>query len=223
MNLAEINTFSIFIRLTLAVLCGGVLGIERGSKKRPAGFRTHVLVCIGAALAMMTGQYIYQEFGVSDPSRIGSQIVSGIGFLGAGTIIITGMRQVKGLTTAAGLWAAACMGIAIGIGFYEGAIVGCIFIFMVMTILQKLDDYVFATSKVIELYMELEDIIHLKSFINRVRENGIQVSSVEISRPKSAEAGVGVLITLEHVLKSQRSEVLSLLSSIEGVCYIEEL
>lgn len=223
MNLVEINTLSIFIRLSLAVLCGGILGIERGIKKRPAGFRTHVLVCIGASLAMMTSQYIYQNFGVSDPSRIGSQVVSGIGFLGAGTIIITGMQQVKGLTTAAGLWAAACMGIAIGIGFYEGALIGCIFIFVVMTILHKLDEYVTTTSKVVDLYMELEDIIHVKSFLNVVRENGMHVSSIEISKPKSVEAGVGVLLTLEHIVKKQRSEMLALLSSIEGVRYIEEL
>lgn len=223
MNLVEINTLSIFVRLSLAVVCGGILGIERGSKKRPAGFRTHVLVCIGASLAMMTSQYIYQNFGVSDPSRIGSQVVSGIGFLGAGTIIITGMQQVKGLTTAAGLWAAACMGIAIGIGFYEGAIIGCIFIFVVMTILHKLDEYVATTAKVVDLYMELEDIIHVKSFLNVVRENGIHVSSIEISRPKSVEAGVGVLLTLEHIVKKQRSELLSFLGSIEGVRYIEEL
>ena len=223
MNLVEINTLSIFVRLSLAVVCGGILGIERGSKKRPAGFRTHVLVCIGASLAMMTSQYIYQNFGVSDPSRIGSQVVSGIGFLGAGTIIITGMQQVKGLTTAAGLWAAACMGIAIGIGFYEGAIIGCIFIFVVMTILHKLDEYVATTAKVVDLYMELEDIIHVKSFLNVVRENGIHVSSIEISRPKSVEAGVGVLLTLEHIVKKQRSELLSFLGSIEGVRFIEEL
>lgn len=223
MNLSEVNTISIFVRLTLALLCGGILGIERGSKKRPAGFRTYVLVCIGSSLAMMTSQYIYQEFGSSDPSRIASQIVSGIGFLGAGTIIITGMKQVKGLTTAAGLWAAACMGIAIGIGFYEGAIIGCIFIFTVLTILQKFDEYVTTSSTVLDLYMEMDDIVHFKAFLNIARENGLHVSNIEINKPKSLEAGVGVLLTLEHVAKKQRSETLSLLSSIEGIRYIEEV
>ena len=124
--LRDINMVSIILRLSLAMIFGGIIGFDRGKKKRPAGFRTHILVCIGSALAMITNQYIVQVMGMGgDPTRLGAQVISGIGFLGAGTILVTGRQQVKGLTTAAGLWASACMGLALGIGFYEGAIIGC--------------------------------------------------------------------------------------------------
>ena len=104
------------IKMALALICGGVLGIERGRKKRPAGFRTYMLVCLGATLVMMTNEHICHAYGTGDMARMGAQVVNGIGFLGAGTIITTGHNRVKGLTTAAGLWAAACIGLAIGSG-----------------------------------------------------------------------------------------------------------
>jgi Uncharacterized membrane protein len=116
--LREVNTASIILRLTLATICAGIIGLERGRKKRPAGLRTHILVCIGATLIMITGQYMRDILHIQDDvSRMGAQVISGIGFLGAGTIIVVGRNEVKGLTTAAGLWACACMGLAIGIGF----------------------------------------------------------------------------------------------------------
>ena len=107
--LAELSLWTVLLRIALSALCGGMVGLERGRKGRPAGFRTHILVCLGAALAMMTNQYIAESFSTGDPARLGAQVISGIGFLGAGTIIVTGQRQVKGLTTAAGLWASACV------------------------------------------------------------------------------------------------------------------
>ena len=115
--LKELNSISVTVRLMLSLVCGGILGVERGRKKRPAGFRTYMLVCMGAALVMITNQYIVEVYGGSDPARMGAQVISGIGFLGAGTIIVTGRNRVKGLTTAAGLWAAACVGLSLGIGF----------------------------------------------------------------------------------------------------------
>ena len=118
----EVTLFSIFLRITAAVILGGSIGIERGLKNRPAVLRTYMLVCVGSCLVMLTNQYIYQIYGTGDPVRMGAQVVSGIGFLGAGTIVVTKHSQIKGLTTAAGLWASAAVGLALGIGFYEAAI-----------------------------------------------------------------------------------------------------
>ena len=146
--LRELNWISIVLRLALAIICGGIIGIERGRKGRTAGFRTHVLVCIGAALTVLTNQYMMQYFGGGDPARLGAQVINGIGFLGAGTIIVTGRHKVKGLTTAAGLWACACMGLAIGIGFYEAAIAACVLILFVNSALHRMDNYVVSKSKV---------------------------------------------------------------------------
>lgn len=118
--LQELNWISITVRLLLALICGGILGIEREKKRRPAGLRTYMLVCVGAAFVMITNEYMSFKYEGVDPSRMGAQVISGIGFLGAGTIIVTGRNRVKGLTTAAGLWAAACIGLAAGAGFYSG-------------------------------------------------------------------------------------------------------
>ncbi|NLN47211.1 MAG: MgtC/SapB family protein, partial [Clostridiaceae bacterium] len=138
-SLRELNTLSIVVRMLFAILAGGVIGMERERKRRPAGFRTHMLVCLGSALVMMINQYIFYTFTQSsDPARLGAQVISGIGFLGAGTILITSRQQVRGLTTAAGLWASACMGLAIGIGFYEGALIACVCIFLTITLLDRL-------------------------------------------------------------------------------------
>lgn len=109
--LRELNFFSIIFRVFLSLIFGGVIGLERSRKKRPAGFRTYMLVCLSSALVMMTNQFIFSNFGGSDPARLGGQVISGIGFLGAGTIIVTSRSQVRGLTTAAGLWASACLGL----------------------------------------------------------------------------------------------------------------
>lgn len=135
--LREINLASVCLRIVLSLIIGGILGLERGRKNRPAGFRTYILVCLGSTLVMMTNQYVYQVFGTSDPTRMGAQVVSGIGFLGAGTIIVTGRQQIKGITTAAGMWTSACCGLAIGIGFYEGAIAGGIIVFFDHGIFRK--------------------------------------------------------------------------------------
>ena len=131
-TLSEMNIVSTCARLGLALLLGGILGVERGRKRRPAGLRTYMIVCMASALVMMTGEYLFTTLNTGDPARMGAQVISGIGFLGAGTIIITS-KQVKGLTTAAGLWASACLGLAVGAGYYAGAIVCGVFLLVVFS------------------------------------------------------------------------------------------
>lgn len=127
--LAEPNLLSIIVRAIFAILCAGLIGYDRNTRGADAGIRTHILVCIGAMIAMSTGQFAVLYFNSGDITRIGAQVVSGIGFLGAGSIIVTRSNHISGLTTAAGLWASACIGLAIGVGFYEGAIVGTIAVY----------------------------------------------------------------------------------------------
>lgn len=224
MNLVEINTLSIFVRLSLAVVCGGILGIERGSKKRPAGFRTHVLVCIGASLAMMTSQYIYQNFGVSDPSRIGSQVVSGIGFLGAGTIIITGMQQVKGLTTAAGLWTATCIGLAIGIGFYEGAIIGAAASACIVVLLHRLDIFLKSNSLILHIYVELMPEFSIGSFLEFSREIGVVINDIQFKNISGAEMqGQGFFCSVQSNKTCSHLEIIEKLRATQITKYIEQI
>lgn len=135
----ELGLGDICLRLLCAMLIGLVIGTEREYTNRPAGMRTHILVALGACAVMITGQLIFQQYsayGASpDPSRLSAQVITGVGFLGAGTILREG-ANVKGLTTAASLWAVACLGIAAGGGYYTIALAGMVFIFLTLTILE---------------------------------------------------------------------------------------
>lgn len=220
----EGDILSIFIRLALAMLCGGILGMERGKKNRPAGFRTYMLVCVGATLVMLTNQYLCEFYGTGDPARLGAQVISGIGFLGAGTIVVTGRNRVKGLTTAAGLWACACVGLAIGIGFYSAAIIGCTLILLVMSVLHRLDDRMMANAKNIDLYMEFQKMSDLGAFMSNIKEFGMKISEIEMTKSNSMEdIGVAVLLTLKLEKKRPHTEIIEVLSQMEGVRYLEEI
>lgn len=135
------ETLRFTIEILLACILGGLIGVERESLKRPAGFRTHILVCVGSCIAMQTNLHLMHEYlhiVPIDPTRIGAQVVSGIGFLGAGTIIKEG-ASVKGLTTAATLWTVACIGLAIGGGYYAGAIIATLAVFLTLTIFYRIE------------------------------------------------------------------------------------
>lgn len=149
LEMRELTIQGIVIRITVAVVLGGIIGLERELKNRPAGFRTYMLVSIGACVAMIINQYVCQIYGTGDPTRIGAQVVSGIGFLGAGTIIVTPHNHIKGLTTAAGLWAAACIGLAVGIGLYEVAFAATVAVYVVLTILHQWDTMMRKKTRVI--------------------------------------------------------------------------
>ncbi|MBQ8994664.1 MAG: MgtC/SapB family protein, partial [Oscillospiraceae bacterium] len=134
-----VDLFSVLIKLVLAVVLGSAIGMERSYKNRPAGVRTHMLVSSGAAIASMTGIYLYLVAGVpTDITRISASVVSGLSFLGVGTIIVTKNYSVKGLTTAAGLWVSGIIGLCIGAGFYEGAIVSTALVLFTEGILSKI-------------------------------------------------------------------------------------
>jgi Uncharacterized membrane protein len=223
--LREINTVSIILRLTLATICGGILGAERGRKKRPAGLRTHILVCIGAAMVMITSQYMTDILRIStDASRMGAQVISGIGFLGAGTIMVVGKNEVKGLTTAAALWSCACMGLAIGIGFYEGAIISCVFLLGVVTVLHKFDLYSRTHSRILEVYAEIKHITGVTNFMNSIKADGTKISNIEIKKSNENDKHIIALtMTLTLAEKIEHSEYILKLHSIENVLSVEEI
>lgn len=222
--LHELNPVSITLRLLMATAFGGVIGMERGRKRRPAGLRTFALVCIGAALAMITNHYIFEEFDTGDASRMAAQVISGVGFLGAGTIIVTGRQQVKGLTTAAGLWAAASMGLAIGAGFYSGAILGFLFIMLSVTVLHSLDEKINDNGRVITLYMEVHQTESLSLLLDHVRRSGYRISSFEKQKTKTiVENDVAILLEMDIKKSQNHSQIISELSVIDGVHYVEEL
>ena len=224
MEIREVTYLAIALRIFAAVIIGGLLGLERGLKNRAAGLRTYMLVCVGACIIMLTNQYIYQAVGSGDPVRMGAQVVSGIGFLGAGTIIVTRRSQIKGLTTAAGLWSSAGVGLALGIGFYEAAIAGAVAIFIVMSLLQRMDDKMHKKNRVLEIYLELSNEISLGDFLRHVRQQEIDISDIQREQESDADAGIRSYIALIRSKKRlDHVNIMETLQSIPGVVYIEEL
>ncbi len=232
--LRQFNMASVLLRLTLAVVCGGLIGVNREHKRRPAGFRTYMMVCMGAALSMILGQYedtmlhtlLSGAFGTvgqpTDVTRFGAQVINGIGFLGTGTILITEQREVKGLTTAAGLWACACMGLAIGIGFYEAAIAACVLILFVNSALHRMDNYVVSKSKVVEIYVEFGTVEDISGFIGKMRATDIRVSEIEITKnTNSADSSVAAVMLLRSNVKRDHAEILAIASDVKGVKFVE--
>lgn len=222
--LRELNWLSIMVRLLLAVLIGGVLGLERERKNRPAGFRTYMLVCVGSALVMMTNQFVFNTMAPSDPVRMGAQVISGIGFLGAGTIMVTGKNRIRGITTAAGLWTAACCGLAIGIGFYEGALLGGLLIFGIITFMQRLENPIRKKAQYLEIYLEFDPRQPFGEFIDYSRKNNLDIYDIQMQKTSVAdERFLAVILLIRSLEKLPHAEVLELLTQAPGVNYFEEL
>ncbi|MFV0516263.1 MAG: MgtC/SapB family protein [Aminipila sp.] len=223
--LYDVNLISTSFRLFLAVLFGGIIGLERGTNSQAAGFRTHILVCVGATLAMLTGQYIFQNIAsTSDPARLGAQVITGVGFLGVGTIFVTGKHRIKGLTTAAGLWASSCLGLALGIGFYSGAIIGGTLIFISLALLPKIENYFYTHATRINLYIEAESLQSFKAFVSFLKTMDITVLETHISSSGPiASKGPAFYLLIKLPKGIKFIELHDTLNSFEGIVLLEEL
>lgn len=220
----DLSLLSAIIRIIVTVIIAGVLGYERGSKNRPAGLRTHILVALGACIVMMTNQYVYQAYETGDLVRMGAQVVSGIGFLGAGTIIVTRKNQIKGLTTAAGLWASACVGLAAGLGLYEVAVVGAFVIYFALKMLHRLDFKMKSRAKELEIYVELKDKTSLADFIRYAHEKDIELSDLQMEHDNfTGDDSVAFIVTVKSNSSQSHPEILTMMREIKSVVYIEEL
>ena len=217
------NIGTIFIRVLLAIVCAGAIGVERSRKRQAAGLRTYVLVCLGAAMIMMLSAFLVGNNPDSDAGRLGAQVISGIGFLGAGTIIITSKSRIKGLTTAAGLWAAACVGLTIGAGFYTLGIIGSVIILIVLTILPKIELMFRRKTQYFELHVELDDRSNLKDLVNFLRSINVQISSIE-KNPAYIQSGLSVYtLTLNSEEKRDHDTFIQTINNLKYVNHCEEL
>ncbi len=212
------------LRILMAIVLGGMIGMERGLKNRPAGLRTYMLVCLGACIVMLTNQYVYEAFGVGDPVRMGAQVVSGIGFLGAGTIIVTARNQIKGLTTAAGLWASACVGLALGIGLYAVSIMGSVAIFVILTLLHELDFRMRRSTKQVEVYVELKHNVAVGQFLDFVRDRHYEPSNLQILLENTSDNGIlAFSVTLKGQKNCNHDDIVTTVKTVPGIGYVEEL
>ncbi len=229
-NLNELNFLTIFFRMFLAIFVGGIIGMERDVKHRAAGLRTHMLVCMGAAIVMMTNEYVvltYPDLD-TDLTRMGAQVVSGIGFIGAGTILVTSENRVKGLTTAAGLWAAATIGLAIGIGFYEIAIIGTIAIIAIIIFLRPLKEFIQARTREKEVTL----IIHAKNgfrdFIQATANMDVKISNIEVEKELMSsgpdeDTDIVFTATISLGEQTEKDEVLERIRLMKGIIDVAEV
>ena len=190
----DFSWVSVILRIILAVLVGGIIGSERGRSGSPAGLRTHILVCVGSAMTALISVFIAKNGDFGDIARIPAQVISGIGFLGAGMIIVKKNNVITGLTTAAGMWATATIGIALGYGFYLGALIAtaaCIFTAAFLTRLER------RTKKSIHVYAEISEAEKSGAITEEIRALLGKEALIEVSRPRSGTSGnVGLYITV---------------------------
>lgn len=221
--LRELTLLTMAVRLLLATVLGGIIGMERGRRGRAAGMRTHILVCLGASLSSLVGIYTTEILNYStDPLRVGAQVISGIGFLGAGMILIRGQFQVTGLTTAAGLWATAAIGLAIGIGCYEAALL-CVLLVLITNALFPYMERNIKAPRNNSIYLELRAPEQLNAFLSYVKE-AYEIVSFRVSPPQSGIAGhLGLEVDLPANHESEIGSICQKLSQNEQVVFAVEL
>lgn len=234
--LREFHIVSVVVRLLMAMLLGGLIGLDRALRHRPAGPRTYTLVCIGAALTMILSQYEYimlttdwapmaEAVGLkTDVSRFGAQVINGIGFLGAGTVIATTQQQVKGLTTASGLWASACLGLVIGAGFYEAAIIAFLLVIITMWLLRPLEEVITDQSRNINVYVEFRSMADMGAIIRTVKAQNISIFDMDIHHGKKQivqKPNAVLYLRMPH--RTPHHQLITLLSDLEEVYTVKEL
>lgn len=227
-NLNELNTITIIFRIILAILIGGMIGTERDIKHRAAGMRTHMLVCMGATIVMMTNEYIALTYPGQniDVTRMGAQVVSGIGFIGAGTILVTSDNRIKGLTTAAGLWAAAALGLGIGIGFYEMAIIGGFAIMGIVILMKPFKQFVLDRAAQSDLSLMIHSTDGFTSFMRYTVQTDIKITNLKVeneAQPHRHENELIFTVNLELGDQTQKEEVILHLQSASGILHVLEI
>ena len=235
-SLRELSMASLLLRLVLAMVCGGLIGMERGEKRRAAGLRTYMLVCLGAALSVVLSQYFYVCLTTvwsadallvgrtTDVSRIAAMVIGGIGFLGTGTIIITGKQEVRGLTTAAGLWASASLGIAIGAGCYECVIIAFALMLLCIALLPAVEDYIIENARNINIFVEFTSLDDIGDILGCLKTQDVQIYDVEIERGSETRSGYpSAVLSMRMNRKMPHTELMTAISGMETVRSINEI
>lgn len=213
----------VIIKLLFSAAVGAVFGFDREKRLMPAGFRTYALVSLGSCLAMMLNLYIFKEYGNTDIARIAAAVVTGIGFLCAGSIIVTKMNQVRGLTTSAALWASGCIGLCIGAGYYFAAGFASLLVFLFLAIFRMIDKKQHQRSREMEVYFEISRTKDLPAFFSFADSSGIMTRDLDIGRSTIGDTSVGCIVTLILPQGITHEEALRLLREVQGVEYVRDI
>ena len=219
------STASILARIGTAFCIGLIVGSDREYKNRGAGLKTHVLACVAAAIVMVTSEYIFHTFpdANADMNRLSAQVVSGVSFLGAGTILVTGRAHVRGLTTAAGLWASTCAGLCVGIGFLNGAVIGTAFIVFAFKMLDSVDARIRSNSNYFDVYLEFVSNSGIRHFINLCREHDIAYSDLRVSKAIASDDSPSATASIALPRSVDKASFLGYLDDEAAITFFEEI
>lgn len=214
---------NIMIRILASLVLGSLIGIDRGAKRRGGGARTDAAVCLGSTLVMLTAQYIDITFsGSADISRMASQVISGVGFLGAGSILVSGHR-VRGLTSAASIWICACIGLATGIGFVDGAAIVTLVLLIGLHILPFIEERVYHLSRYVTLYVQTKESWTSAAILHRLKQDGCKIDMYDLDRPRSNGQAFVIWITVYLPWTLNKEKYLDELAGMDGVLSVDTL
>lgn len=222
-DFSEWTIQNLIIRVVVSMLLGGVIGLDRGMKHRGAGTKTITVVCLASTLVMLTEQYIQINFpGLANMNRLAAQVISGVGFIGVGTIIIS-KHRVRGLTTAATLWASACVGLAVGIGFIEGGVLITAVMLISLHVLPYVERFATRHSRYCNVFLDLEKSRDLHVVIQDLKEAGITIDSMELSESRGAGEDISVHLVLYAKKVVERTEIYGILMKSNKVTSVDFL
>ena len=227
-DLSELNLITIIFRMVFAIVAGGIIGFDRGIRNEAAGLRTHMLVTLGTTIIMMTNIYMYELYTDAniDPTRMGAYVISGIGFIGAGTILVTTENRVQGLATAASIWSAATLGLSIGSGFYAASLVGVFLIVGIIILLRPFKRYIQNKVEFTEISLIVFSKHGFSRFLEYIHSEDLVVSSLNIDQESSgvqADQGIISTITLDIGKKTHRNGFIKKLKAIDGIENVVEI
>ena len=224
-SLRDFGFLAAGIRMLLAVICGGLIGLERTYHRRPAGLRTHMLICLGASMTTMISQYLLLNLNYfTDMSRIGAQVVAGIGFIGAGTIVVNQNQKVRGLTTAAGLWTCAIVGLTLGAGFYEGGLIVTGAVLLAEVVFSRFEGLILLGSPEVNLRIRYVGKRAMDRMLQYFRKNHIKITKMQVFQPQETGDRFPSTVILLHLSKKiRRTEFLRTIRYLEGIISVEEL
>lgn len=223
-SIEELPVLSLIVRLMLATLFGALIGLERGARGQSAGVRTFALVCVGAASCAMVNLFLFYTTGSADTARIPSTVITGVGFLGVGTIVSTGRTLVRGLTTAATMWSTAALGLLIGSGFLIGSIVCFLTILFIVVVLNRVSLFQENIASRLSLYLELDSETGVEEFLSYMNEHGYSVSVLEKKNNASIHSkDIGLYVTCNIFKHKSHTNLINDIFTLSSVHYVEEI
>lgn len=235
-QMEEFTFVSVLLRLLLAALAGGAVGLERESKRRPAGFRTYMLTSLGAALTMLLGIYNLVMIrhawlgaaaaagAATDIGRFPAQVINGIGFLAAGTILVSTRQHVSGLTTASGLFVSAAMGIAAGAGFIICVLITIPLVLLVMVVLPKMEERIQEQSRYMNLYVQIDSAERISDVVAVLKNEGVEIFEIDVGeKNREAKQTSGIILDVGLPVPGRHAEIISYIGMIKGVGRVEEV